>query len=315
MISHEELLAYVQSGQMVESADDLSEEYRKVLVDTLTITADTELLGALMHYDNLYHNRVPESFVTTLLAIIQDEFGHAHIAFRLLEDLGVDVDTLLWDRPANKFKHPYAMDMRYTTFAESALIGCMQDRAGYHLLGDIYHTTSYAPWKRALTKVDREEVFHMRFGERAVTLQCRTPEGKAEIQRGLDWMFPITVEWFGQPDHLKTRDRQLEFRLKSKTNDQLRQEWMADVIPFLTKLDLHVPAHYDDVQGKYILDYPFPCRFIPEEKRWDFETPVTWDEVRSRWRQHGPANEQLVNTFRTSRVFLDSLEVNERDRA
>jgi ring-1,2-phenylacetyl-CoA epoxidase subunit PaaA len=307
MIAHEQLIAQVQAGQLLESPADLSEEYRTVLVETLTITADTELLGALMHYDNLYHERVPEPFVATLLAIVQDEFGHAHIAYRLLEDLGVDVEALLWDRPPEQFKHPYAMDMIYDTFAESALIGLLQDRAGYHLLRDVYLHTSYAPWKRALVKVDREELFHMRFGERAVAMLCRTVEGKEQVQRALDWMFPITVEWFGQPDHLKKRDRQLEFRLKGKSNDQLRQEWLADVLPFLTRQGLKVPAHYDEKQQQYVLDYPFPCRFIPEEKRWDMSAPVTWEEVRARWRARGPANAWLVSTFRTSRAFLDAL--------
>nr|BBH92124.1 phenylacetate-CoA oxygenase subunit PaaA [Thermogemmatispora argillosa] len=301
------LLARVQAGQLIE-ADEVSEEYRQLLIETLTITADTELLGALMHYDNLYHERVPEPFVGTLLAITQDEFGHAHIAYRLLEDLGVDIDYLLWERPAQRFKHPYAMDMLYTTFAESALIGFLQDRAGFHLLGDVYRTTSYAPWKRALAKVDREEVFHMRFGERAVTMLARSPEGRQQLQQALDWMFPITVEWFGQPDHLKRRDRQLEFRLKSKTNDQLRQDWLAEVVPFLTRLGLRVPAHYDESQGAYVLDYPFPCRFLPEEKRWDFSAPVSWEEVRARWRQRGPYNEYLVQTLRTGRTLLTALQ-------
>ena len=40
------------------------------------------------------------------------------------------------------------------------------DRAGFVLLSDIFQHTSYGPWKRALVKVDREETFHLRHGER-----------------------------------------------------------------------------------------------------------------------------------------------------
>ena len=34
-----------------------------------------------------------------MVGIIQDELGHAHIAYRMLRDLGVDTDKLIYERP------------------------------------------------------------------------------------------------------------------------------------------------------------------------------------------------------------------------
>ena len=45
------------------------------------------------------------------------------------------------------------------------------------------------------------------------------------------------------------------------------------------------------------LDYPFPCEFDAEEKRWDFKQPSSWDEVLVRWRARGPRNIEMVAMF------------------
>ncbi len=63
------------------------------------------------------------------------------------------------------------------------------DRAGYTLLGDIYRSTTFGPWKRALVKVDKEETFHLRHGEQNMRKINQTPEGHEALQRAVDWMF------------------------------------------------------------------------------------------------------------------------------
>jgi ring-1,2-phenylacetyl-CoA epoxidase subunit PaaA len=74
-------------------------------------------------------------------------------------------------------------------------------------------------------------------------------------------MFPITIEWFGLPDDMKRHSGQLDYRLKGMTNDELRQAWMAATVPLCESLGIEVPAHYDAEQEKYVLDFPFPCRY------------------------------------------------------
>jgi ring-1,2-phenylacetyl-CoA epoxidase subunit PaaA len=111
-------------------------------------------------------------------------------------------------------------------------------------------------------------------------------------------MFPLTVEWFGLPDTLKQHSTQLEYRLKGLTNDQLRQQWLSTVVPFLDSIGIAAPAHLEN--GHYALDYPFPSTFDPEQKHWDFTDPCTWDDVLARWRARGPRNAEMVGLFQES---------------
>ena len=98
-------------------------------------------------------------------AIIQDELGHANIAYRLLEDLGVDRHWLLYEREPAHFKHPYGFDQPLMNWAELVSANALYDRAGITLLGDVHRNTSYGPLKRGLVKVSMEENFHLRHGE------------------------------------------------------------------------------------------------------------------------------------------------------
>jgi ring-1,2-phenylacetyl-CoA epoxidase subunit PaaA len=49
-----------------------------------------------------------------------------------------------------------------------------------------------------------------------------------------------------------------------------------------------------------VLDYPFPCTFDADEKRWDFKDPCDWDAVLKRWRARGPRNVEMVALFQES---------------
>ena len=102
----------------------------------------------------------------SVIGIIQDELGHANIAYRMLRDLGVDKDALIYEREPSEFSYPYAFDVPLENWSEMVVANGFYDRAGFVLLSDIFQHTSYGPWKRALVKVDREETFHLRHGER-----------------------------------------------------------------------------------------------------------------------------------------------------
>ena len=175
----------------------------------------------------------------------------------------------------------------------------MYDQAGFCLLGDIHEHGSYGPWKRGLVKVMAEENFHLRNGRNwSKRISQAGGEAREELQRAVDWMFPLTVEWFGLPDNLKQHSTQLDYRLKGLTNDQLRQQWLSTVVPFMESIGIAVPAHQEG--DGYVLDYPFPCTFDADEKRWDFKDPCSWDAVLKRWRERGPRNAEMVALFQES---------------
>jgi len=289
-----ELLERLRSGRLVEGLASATEAYVAGLKRTLIVSADTELVSAPAYLRAARDAPSINSYMSAV-SIVQDELGHAHIAYRMLRDLGVDPDELVYERPAKAFKYPYAFDVPLDTWEELIVANAFYDRAGYVLLSDIYQNTSYGPWKRALVKVDREETFHLRHGERWMKILSEDPERKAEVQQAVDWMFVLTLEWFGLPDELKRHGEQVGYQLKGLTNDQLRQEWMAATVPLCERLGFSVPAHRDEATGRYLIDCPFPMAFDEDVKRWDLEGgAVSWDDVLARWKRRGPCNEEFV---------------------
>lgn len=295
VVSDEALKQKIQEGYLVETPEEMTESYKRALTQILLVQADTELMSAPAYY--MAACKAPS--INTRLsayAIIQDELGHAHITFRLLEDLGLDKEYLIYGRKPHEFKNPYGFDQPLASWVELIVANALFDRAGIVLLSDPFQNTSYGPWKRALAKVDKEELFHLRHGEVWMKRLCAASEkAKAEIQRAVDWMFPMGVEWFGMPDHLKRHTAQLEYKLKGKTNDQLRHDWLSAVVPLCESCGINIPAHYDEDKQQYVLEYPLPVEYDPEHKRWLFDRPITWDQVFARWKRRGPYNAQYVS--------------------
>ncbi len=303
----EELQRKVQEGFIVESEADMTETYKKALITQLTVQADTELMSAPA-YQMAAVDAPSTNTMVSATAIIQDELGHANIAYRLLEDLGVDTEWLVYERPPNKFKNPYGFDQPLINWAELVTANGLYDRAGITLLGDVFRHTSYGPLKRALVKVDMEENFHLRHGEVWMRRLAEAGgEARELVQRALEWMFPMGVEWFGMPDDKKRHNAQLDFRLKGMTNDQLRQTWMKAVVPLCDELGFEVPARVNEDTGEVELDFELPCQYDPDERRWLYDEHITWDEVWDRWRGRGPMNEQFVDSVRTSRQSMEAL--------
>jgi len=240
-------------------------------------------------------------------AIIQDELAHANIAYRLLEDIGESKEHLVYGRQPHEFKHPYGFDQPLDNWAELVVATGFFDRAGITLLTDVHENTSYAPLKRALVKIGMEETFHLRHGEVWMRrLSKAGGEARELVQRAVDWMFPMTIEWFGLPDAMKRHSGQLDFKLKGLTNDQLRQVWMASTVPLCEELGLNAPAHWDNVKGEYVLDYPFPCQYDAVDKHWAFdEGEISWDSVFERWKGRGPMNEIYVESVQRSRMDVE----------
>lgn len=301
--TEEELKEKVQSGYMVEGPEDMTEGYRKALRVQLTVQADTELMSAPSYWMAARYAPSTNTQVSAH-AIIQDELAHANIAYRLLEDIGESKEKLVYGRQPHEFKHPYGFDQPLDNWADLVVANGFFDRAGITLLSDVYQNTSYAPLKRALVKIDMEETFHLRHGEVWMRrLSKAGGEAKEMVQQSVDWMFPMTIEWFGLPDNLKRHSGQLDYKLKGLTNDQLRQVWMDSTVPLCKELGLDVPAHWDEDKQEYVLDYPFPCQYDESEKRWAFdEGEITWDDVFERWKGRGPMNEIYVESVQRSRM-------------
>lgn len=297
----------IKNHQLIESIEHMSPAYLEGIKRILTVSADTELISAPAYYNPARAAPSLNPFGSAL-SIIQDELGHAHIAYRLMRDLGVDIEALIYDRDPMKFKYPYAFDVPLETWVELVMANAFYDRAGFVLLSDVFQSSTFGPWKRALVKVDKEETFHLRHGENWMKKLSHDSESRKEIQEAIDWMFLLTVEWFGLPDDRKKHTEQLGFGFKGRSNDELRQLWLSTAVPLCESLDYNVPAHYDSTEEKYVLDVDFPMQFDSKNKRWLIdEGGISWEEVLERWKGRGPMNQQYVNTIQRGHRELQAM--------
>ncbi|MFC5135927.1 MULTISPECIES: Phenylacetic acid catabolic protein [Haloferacaceae] len=304
MPTEKQLKKQLQNGKMIESEAEMTEGYKKALKRILLVSGDTELMSAPAYYDQSL-NAPSIDARASCISVVQDELGHGHIAYRLLEDLGEDRQELIYEREPHEFRNTYGFDQHLENFAELVTAHGIFDRAGMVLLGDIYENTSYAPWKRALTKVEKEEQFHLRHGETWMRrLANKSDKTHGRLQDAVDWMFPMGVEWFGMSDEQKRNTEQLDYRIKGKSNDELRQDWLSRTLPLMEELELDVPAHYDEEADEYVLEYDMPVAFDQENKEWRFDEPISWDDVIDRWRNRGPANEKYVNMIQSGEVSV-----------
>jgi ring-1,2-phenylacetyl-CoA epoxidase subunit PaaA len=291
--TEDEVREHLKAGKLVEGLQHMSPQYLQGIRRILTVSADTELVSAPAYLRAAQHAPALNNFGSAM-SIIQDELAHAHIGYRLLGDLGVDADALIYERAPADFKYPYAFDVPLDSWYELVLANALYDQAGFVLLSDVHASSTFGPWKRALAKVDKEETFHLRHGRTWVKKLAADPDDKQRLQASLDWMFILTLEWFGLPDARKRHGIQLEYGFKGKTNDELRQDWMAAVVPFMDEVGLSVPAHFED--DRWVIDCPFPARFDEQAKRWLLdEGAISWDDVIVRWKARGPMNVDYVN--------------------
>jgi ring-1,2-phenylacetyl-CoA epoxidase subunit PaaA len=292
--TEDEVREHLAAGRLVEGLQHMSPEYLRGIRRILTVSADTELVSAPAYLRAAQHAPALNN-LGSAVSIVQDELAHAHIGYRLLGDLGVDMNQLIYEREPGQFKYPYAFDVPLDSWHELVLANALYDQAGFVLLSDVHEHSTFGPWKRALAKVDKEETFHLRHGRTWLKKLSHDPEGLAAVQAAVDWMFILTLEWFGLPDEQKKHGIQLEYGFKGLSNDQLRQVWMREVVPFLQEIGVRVPAHYDDGSDRYLIDCPFPARFDEEKREWLLDDgPIGWDEVMTRWKARGPMNVEYV---------------------
>lgn len=277
----------LRAGHTIEHQSEMSDRYRQVLLATMSIAADLEVMTLPVYHAPLVATSSLDDRIAAA-ASLQDEMGHAQVMFRMLADFGLDPYEQIFEREPRQFKTFSILEWPLKDSIDLAVAFLIGDRAGYTTTLDLEQSCSYGPYARSLRKVNFEEQFHVRRGEFMVRQYMRRDdETRRRVQEAMDFWFPLAVEWFGATDSHKTRGDQLLYRIRGKTNDQLRQQWLDQVVPFCEEVGLRVPAHYDDDEGRYVLDYELPILFDEQTGKWNFET-VTWPEKFEAWRRGGP---------------------------
>jgi len=273
------------TGYKIEDPDEMTPRYRDVLVNTIHIAADLEVVTLPTYFPAIKNSPTLEDKIAVSSAC-QDELGHAQVMYRLLEDFGYDTHEFLFERDPEEWRTFQMLEFPHEDYIETVVSMCYGDRAGYITTVDLEQHCSYAPLARGLRKVNFEETFHVAHGERWTKFFWnQNDESRKRVQGCVDFYFPLCAAWFGLPDEHKTRTDQQTYRIRGGTNDEMRQIWLSRVVPYSEEVGIKIPAHYDAELGKYVLDYEAPIRLNEDTRKWDYEDTMTWEEQLKIWKK------------------------------
>jgi ring-1,2-phenylacetyl-CoA epoxidase subunit PaaA len=273
----EAFVAHIAAGGKVEATDWMPEEYRNALIRFIEMHANSELMGVLPEREWIM--RAPSlQRKLALTAKVQDEVGHAQLLYRLVEDLGKPRAQMMDDLLAGRTKFHNVFHYPTKTWADAGVIAWLVDAAAIlsqkALLG-----TSYAPYARTMQRICWEESFHIKHGyDIVVTLAGGTDSQREILQDAIDrWWGPL-MQMHG-PNTPPERDKDLTlWRIKTRGNEELRQEFVGTYVPRAWQLGLTLPD---------------PALRKNDDGTWSY-TPPDWDELRTVVSNHGPRSAERL---------------------
>jgi ring-1,2-phenylacetyl-CoA epoxidase subunit PaaA len=141
--------------------------------------------------------------------------------------------------------------------------------------------TSFGPYGRAMIRICKEESFHQRQGfEIIMTLMNGTQEQKDMAQESLNRFWWPSLMMFGPRDaESPNSDQSMQWKLKRKTNDELRQAFVDQTVPQAELVGLTIPDPN--------------LKWNEERKHYDFGE-LDWNEFWQVVKGHGPCNKQRI---------------------
>jgi ring-1,2-phenylacetyl-CoA epoxidase subunit PaaA len=269
----------IEAETKIEAKDWMPEAYRKTLVRQISQHAHSEIVGMLP--EGNWITRAPSlRRKAALLAKVQDEGGHGLYLYAAAETLGVTRDTLIDELHSGKAKYSSIFNYPALSWADIGAIGWLVDGAA--IMNQVaLQRTSYGPYSRAMIRICKEESFHQRQGYEILLTLCRgSEEQKAMAQDSLNrWWWP-SLMMFGPHDSESTHSEQsTAWKIKRKSNDELRQAFVDATVP----------------QARYLgLDIPDPALQWNEERgHFDFGE-IDWDEFWQVVKGNGICNRQRL---------------------
>jgi ring-1,2-phenylacetyl-CoA epoxidase subunit PaaA len=271
--------ARIARGEKIEPGDWMPEAYRKQLIRMISQHAHSEVVGMLP--EGAWITRAPNlRRKQVLLAKVQDEAGHGEYLYHSAETLGVTRDEMLDDLLAGRAKYSNIFNYPTLSWADIGIIGYFVDGAAI-LNQTMLARCSYGPYARANIRICAEESFHMKQGkEMVIRMSTGTADQRQLVQDAIDrWWWP-TLMMFGPHDAESPNTPQLvRWGIKTRTNDELRQTFVNNLVPELHALGLEIPdpdLHFDQETENWLIG------------------EIDWDEF---WRVihgDGPCNDQRL---------------------
>lgn len=271
---------YVAEENKVEPKDWMPEKYRKTLIRQISQHAHSEVVGMLPEAN--WITRAPSlRRKVALLAKVQDEAGHGLYLYSAAETLGADRQQMVEDLLSGKAKYSSIFNYPTPTWADMGAIGWLVDGAAIANQVMLCRT-SYGPYARAMVRICKEESFHQRQGyEIMMALAAGTPTQKKMAQDALNrWWWPSIMMFGPTDDHSPNSAQSMKWRIKRKSNDELRQEFIDKTVPQAEFIGLTIPdpdLKWNDEKGHY-----------------DFGD-INWDEFYNVIKGNGKCNKQRLD--------------------
>jgi len=280
---HGHFVAHVQAGGKIEATDWMPDEYRTAVLRFVEMHANSELMGVLPEREWIM--RAPTlRRKLALTSKVQDEVGHAQLLYRVAEDLGKPREAMINDLLDGKTKFHNVFHYPTRTWADIGVIAWLVDAAAI-VAQQALRESSYAPYARTMRKICWEESVHIMHGrDVVVTMVTGTDGQRAMIQEALDrWWGPL-MQMHG-PRSDRAKDRDIFWRIKAKTSEELRQEFLSIYVPRVRELGLSLPDP--------------ELRHDEAEDVWRYTEP-DWDELRTVVTNHGPKSQERLDFRRTN---------------
>lgn len=256
----------INKGEKIEADDWMPEDYRITLIKLISMHGISEIMGALPEKE-----WVPKAPTIKrklgIMAKVQDEMGHGQLLLRVAEDLmkpyGKTREDLMQDLFSGKLKFHNVFHMEAPSWGDAGLIGWLVDGAAIISQTNMLDA-SYGPYARALKRICAEEVFHAQHGESIImALAEGTQEQRTMIQEAINRWWDSLLMFFGPADSTTTgtskQDITIKYRIRTKTNEELRQDFFSKYIPRVLSLGLTIPdetLHYDQTLNKWVYRQP-----------------------------------------------------------
>jgi ring-1,2-phenylacetyl-CoA epoxidase subunit PaaA len=268
---------HVLAGGKVESTDWMPDEYRQGVLRFVEMHANSELMGVLPEREWIMKAPTLRRKLA-LTAKVQDEVGHAQLLYRVAEDLGKPREAMFEDLLAGKTKFHNVFHYPTYSWADVGIIAWLVDAAAI-VAQQALRDSSYAPYGRTMKKICWEESVHIMHGrDVVVTMVTGTAGQRAAIQEALDrWWGPL-MQMHG-PRSERSKDRDIHWKIKAKTSEELRQEFLGIYVPRIRELGLTIP------DSDLVLD--------DATSIWAYGEP-DWQELRTVVTNHGPKSEERL---------------------
>ena len=287
-MTYEEKLArfnsHIEAGGKVEAEDWMPDDYRNGVLKFIEMHANSEIMGAIPEREQV--PRAPSlKRKMSLTAKVQDEVGHAQLLYRVAEDLGKSRDAMFSDLVNGKSKFHNVFHYPTKHWGDVAIIGWLIDGAALVTQAALLDS-SYAPYTRVLKRICSEEQLHLRHGE-DITLEMSsgTESQRAMFQDALTrWWLPI-IHFFGPRTNVE-KDLLLRWKVKTRTNEDLRQEFLDRYVPKVLELGYTFPdpvPYHDEASGHWLIR----------------DEDIDWAPLEAIKRNEGPETARRLNLRKT----------------